>query len=385
MANQYPIHGATYHHNYVNYETENHRTVLPSLIFHHHNDVERMLKETVQMNDLDKPISPSDTDTPPIIIVRNIDSVDAAREMVDAGIKHPLILNMANHRSPGSGQEGCLMKQLALALPLEDYGGLYSNFHPDKELYPIPETGAIYSPYVPVLRESEWNGHKKVYTPNADVQCFDVLSVAAVNSYSFVSKRKENYLANACKVAVEKLEELYFKPLREDLPKFLGYLLPKHHQMAIFLHKVLETDEGRTKLMKILLYPPINPEVTWQQLSSALYVAGNQSVYLAVKVLTDAYIKDEHDGLDLKIAMHERIRGIFRASIRTGHRDLVLGAFGCGVFGNEPYTIATLFKTVIEEKEFVGFFDQIFFAVTEGKNSYSVNEKIFEKVLMNRS
>jgi uncharacterized protein (TIGR02452 family) len=44
------------------------------------------------------------------------------------------------------------------------------------------------------------------------------------------------------------------------------------------------------------------------------------------------------------------------------HRRLVLGAWGCGVFGNEPATVAAAFATALRHSP---WFDEIIFAVLD--------------------
>ncbi len=46
-----------------------------------------------------------------------------------------------------------------------------------------------------------------------------------------------------------------------------------------------------------------------------------------------------------------------------GHRTLVLGAWGCGVFGNDPVTVANSFAEALRE---VDQFDRVAFAIRDG-------------------
>lgn len=46
-----------------------------------------------------------------------------------------------------------------------------------------------------------------------------------------------------------------------------------------------------------------------------------------------------------------------------GHRRLVLGAWGCGVFRNDPATVAEAFALALADA--VGWFDRITFAVLD--------------------
>lgn len=64
-----------------------------------------------------------------------------------------------------------------------------------------------------------------------------------------------------------------------------------------------------------------------------------------------------------------KIRTILRIALLEGHRKLVLGAFGCGAYGNNPLQTAESFREVLSESEFENQFSQICFAVLEDKNS----------------
>lgn len=67
--------------------------------------------------------------------------------------------------------------------------------------------------------------------------------------------------------------------------------------------------------------------------------------------------------------MKNKARVILRVAALNKHRTLVLSALGCGAYRNPPKHVAELFKTVIEEKEFEGYFDLITFAVIDDHNS----------------
>ena len=64
-----------------------------------------------------------------------------------------------------------------------------------------------------------------------------------------------------------------------------------------------------------------------------------------------------------------KIRTLFRVAKINKKTKLVLGAFGCGAYGNPPALVAELFQEILEEPEFKGAFDEICFAILEDKNS----------------
>jgi len=64
--------------------------------------------------------------------------------------------------------------------------------------------------------------------------------------------------------------------------------------------------------------------------------------------------------------MKEKMRVILRIAAVTGHRRLVLGALGCGAFGNPRVEVARCWREVFEEQEFKGgWWETVVFAVME--------------------
>ena len=64
----------------------------------------------------------------------------------------------------------------------------------------------------------------------------------------------------------------------------------------------------------------------------------------------------------------KKIRQIFRIAIENGNDSLLLGAFGCGAYGNPPVHMARLFHEVIDEDEFRTRFKVICFAIIGDQN-----------------
>ena len=72
-----------------------------------------------------------------------------------------------------------------------------------------------------------------------------------------------------------------------------------------------------------------------------------------------------------------KARRIFNIAAENNHDVIILGAWGCGVFNNDPITVSSLFKQLIET-EFKGVFAEVVYAIP-GKQS--PNYKIFESVV----
>lgn len=80
---------------------------------------------------------------------------------------------------------------------------------------------------------------------------------------------------------------------------------------------------------------------------------------------------------NLENILRSRIRGMLRAAAAEGYTRLVLGAWGCGNFGNDPELVARLFH-----ENLTGNFEEVTMAVfdnSEDQYRYSFFEKYFGK------
>ena len=83
--------------------------------------------------------------------------------------------------------------------------------------------------------------------------------------------------------------------------------------------------------------------------------------------------------LELYNVILKRIRNIFEVSIENDIDILILGAFGCGSFNNNPYVNSCAFKVLIEE--YLKYFKKIIFAIPDEKDEESSNFKVFYNAL----
>ena len=72
-----------------------------------------------------------------------------------------------------------------------------------------------------------------------------------------------------------------------------------------------------------------------------------------------------------------RMRAVLHAAREEGCDCVVLGAFGCGAFGNPPELVARLFAAVLASGEFRGAFAQVVFAILEFKDTDGGNVHAF--------
>ena len=68
----------------------------------------------------------------------------------------------------------------------------------------------------------------------------------------------------------------------------------------------------------------------------------------------------------LRETLHRRVGRILALCAARGHRVLVLGAWGCGAFGNDPEVVAEGFASSLAAPRLSGAFDRVVFAVYAG-------------------
>lgn len=76
-----------------------------------------------------------------------------------------------------------------------------------------------------------------------------------------------------------------------------------------------------------------------------------------------------------------KLRRVFEIAADQKHQTLILGAWGCGVFGNNPYMVANGFMD-LAMGDFKGVFEKVIFAVP---NAASDNHLIFREVVGERT
>ena len=77
----------------------------------------------------------------------------------------------------------------------------------------------------------------------------------------------------------------------------------------------------------------------------------------------------------------EKIRTMLRVAHLHHHKTLILGAFGCGAYGNPARQMAVIFRAVLNESEFHAAFVRIVFAILDRPYSLTNNYQTFKGVL----
>ena len=112
-------------------------------------------------------------------------------------------------------------------------------------------------------------------------------------------------------------------------------------------------------------------EKDWYKIDVISCAAHNQKAY-----------KVEYE--KLKIINYNKIKAIIECAVENNVDNLILGAFGCGAFGNAPHLVSKIFKNILIDEEYYKYFENVHFAIftvlDEIKNLNEFNST-FEKYL----
>lgn len=109
----------------------------------------------------------------------------------------------------------------------------------------------------------------------------------------------------------------------------------------------------------------------------------DDSVVVSVMTCAAPMIKHGLEGMsqqEYEDMLYRRIQGMLKVAATGCYKRLVLGAFGCGAFGNDAHIVSALFYKALKETDFGGYkaeelFNSVTFAVLDNtKEQYNFNE-----------
>lgn len=83
---------------------------------------------------------------------------------------------------------------------------------------------------------------------------------------------------------------------------------------------------------------------------------------------------------EIECTMSRRIEQILKVAIANNVKILALGAFGCGVFKNDPYKVASIMHTILEIRGYGDYFEEVIFPMN---GTIGDNVKAFVKEFKN--
>lgn len=91
-----------------------------------------------------------------------------------------------------------------------------------------------------------------------------------------------------------------------------------------------------------------------------------------------------HEATDIAATFERRWANVLAIAEHHGHRTVVLGAWGCGAFRNDPEMVARNARTVLASPRFAGAFDRVVFAIPGSSAISSRNLDAFRAVFDGR-
>jgi len=84
---------------------------------------------------------------------------------------------------------------------------------------------------------------------------------------------------------------------------------------------------------------------------------------------------------ELYYVMKSRLRHMFNVAINNGNKTLVLGAWGCGAFGNSTEDVAQIFFELLCEENYEKHFNNIIFAIYNDLQKLEIFKQTFKDKL----
>ncbi|KAM7217593.1 DUF2263 domain containing protein [Rhypophila decipiens] len=269
--------------------------------------------------------------------------------------KPPVVVNFANRHEPGGGWlNGAMAQEEALFFR----SSLSLSLNKDAVGYPLRTPEAVYSPHVFIFRGSYANGHgllahTKLIHQTPEVS---VISVAAING-----PEVEKVVVQS-RVPGTKAFKLSSSPFKLSSSPFKlsssPFKLPSNPFQNLPDSSVEDEEDEDSEMLG-----------TGEKDSSSP---------LPGLPPTKKWFKHNRE----RNLTKDKMRLVLRKAASEGHTSIVLGALGCGVFGNPPEDVANCWLEVLKEDEFSGnWWDEVVFAVMDSGNSQDGNYHIFRNVL----
>lgn len=139
-----------------------------------------------------------------------------------------------------------------------------------------------------------------------------------------------------------KFKQSYYSENQKNANRYL------YSDKLIYSHKVKFIKNVQTNGAREFITDPVFCDVI-------TIAAPNKSVNSknSVKVTEREYTID----------LVNKLTKVLREFKRNDCKDLILGAFGCGVFGNDPKKVARIFDLLLQSNEFYGEFREVIFSI----------------------
>ena len=83
---------------------------------------------------------------------------------------------------------------------------------------------------------------------------------------------------------------------------------------------------------------------------------------------------------EIDTVMKSRLRKMFAIASECNYYPIILGAWGCGKFGHNPYNVAKYFRELLIDENYCNFFNPIAFAILPGVKNLKAFSEVFKDV-----
>lgn len=212
----------------------------------------------------------------------------------------------------------------------------------------------LFNTKIKIVDETTTGAIIKRYTPDVKITALNFANATTPGGGFLVghSAQEESIFRNTIIIpSVLKLRRLY----KHNLLHRNKYLYTNH---IIFSRKIPVVREDNGSLLKEPVYASfITSPAVFAKLAKVHHISNDK----------------------IKNVMMDRIDKILQVAYEENTEILILGAFGCGEFGNNPNIIAKIFYELLNKK-YNGCFKEVVFAIY-GKNKRNLNifNNIFNK------
>lgn len=198
------------------------------------------------------------------------------------------------------------------------------------------------------------------YTRGANAQEEDICRVSTLYTYLNTTMGSLFYTFRGCDKSIPfEISGIPKETLNTVLPFELDFEYKKHHNVQMLL------SENITVFREPVTYKMLDEPYYIDVLTCAAPIN-----YL--KIYGD--VSDPSIGMDINV-IREKIKTMLYVFKRRGYDNIVLGAWGCGAYANDPNYVAQVFKEELDRYDF----KNVRFAIPGGEDSY--NYRVFKSII----
>jgi len=210
-------------------------------------------------------------------------------------------------------------------------------------------------------------------------------------TYSVVNESAVNAILEACKNGYNPAV-LNFASAKNPGGGFIGGAIAQEESLAaasglyrtLVRHEIYYSVNRACKTMMYTDHAIYSPSVVFfrDDAFDLLDTPVTASVLTLPAVNMGQVILKGEDVSAAKIVMKNRMRLALAIFAEQGNKYLILGAYGCGVFRNDPNDVARWWKELLENDCYGRFFEQIVFAVYD-RSITQANISVFGEAFRN--